>query len=263
MSTNDLPESVSPNPLSHTTFDRCLVDGDPALTSTRRRSRRRALGLSFVIETALLGGTLLVPLMATIAQPQLVRSTYIPIAPGSPLRTKRGAKAPLPGHGIRQIDVTVFPGPASVRPAAADPGPMPPEIETPSADSVAIGSGPLLPGFARPSDPAVPPAEQTKRKTESKPVKLSEGVVEAQLVSRIEPRYPPLALETRTQGTVHLEAIISREGRIASLEVISGHPLLVQAALEAVRQWRYRPTMLDGEPVEVETTITVVFQLHN
>ena len=81
------------------------------------------------------------------------------------------------------------------------------------------------------------------------------------MISRIEPRYPPLALETRTQGTVRLRAIISSDGRITALEVISGHPLLVQAALEAVRQWRYRPTLLNGEPVEVETSITVNFQL--
>ncbi len=63
------------------------------------------------------------------------------------------------------------------------------------------------------------------------------------------------------QGTVVLHAIVSREGRITSLEVVSGPPLFVQAALDAVRQWRYRPTLLGGEPVEVETTITVVFRL--
>ena len=86
-------------------------------------------------------------------------------------------------------------------------------------------------------------------------------MLQAQLISRIEPRYPPLAIQTKTEGTVYLHAIISRDGRITSLDVISGHPLLVQAALEAVRQWRYRPTMLNGEPVEVETSITVIFKL--
>jgi protein TonB len=92
-------------------------------------------------------------------------------------------------------------------------------------------------------------------------VKVSEGVLEAQLVSRIEPQYPTIAVETKTQGTVRLRAIISRDGRITSLEVLSGHPFLVKAALDAVRQWRYRPTLLNGEPVEVETSITVVFVL--
>jgi protein TonB len=100
------------------------------------------------------------------------------------------------------------------------------------------------------------PVQQEKR-----PVKLSEGVLEARLISRIEPQYPSLAIQTKTEGTVRLHAIISREGRITSLDVLSGHPFLVKAALDAVREWRYRPTMLNGEPVEVETSITVIFRL--
>jgi protein TonB len=92
-------------------------------------------------------------------------------------------------------------------------------------------------------------------------VKISEGVLQARLLSRVEPPYPTLAKLTKTEGTVRLHAIISRDGRITSLDVISGPPLLVQAALDAVRQWRYRPTLLNGEPVEVETSITVIFRL--
>jgi protein TonB len=107
--------------------------------------------------------------------------------------------------------------------------------------------------------PHIPqPAQQEKRA-----VRLSEGLVAAQLTYRVEPRYPPLAIQIHLQGSVQLHAIISREGRITSLEVLSGHALFVQAALDAVRQWRYRPTMLDGEPVEVETTISVIFRLQN
>ena len=94
-------------------------------------------------------------------------------------------------------------------------------------------------------------------------MKVSGGVMQAQLISRVEPRYPPLAVQTRQSGTVVLHAIISRDGRIDALQVVSGSPFFVQAALEAVRQWRYRPTMLDGEPVEVETTISVEFRLQN
>jgi protein TonB len=102
------------------------------------------------------------------------------------------------------------------------------------------------------------PVEQQKR-----PLKLSQGVLEAQLINRIEPRYPSIAVQTKTEGAVLLHALISRDGRITSLEVVSGNPLLIHAALEAVQQWRYRPTMLSGEPVEVETTITVVFRLRS
>ena len=74
--------------------------------------------------------------------------------------------------------------------------------------------------------------------------------------------YPPLARQTRISGTVRLHAIIGKNGSVQQLEVISGHPLLVQAALDAVRQWRYRPTLLNGEPVEVDTTIDVIFSLN-
>jgi protein TonB len=106
-----------------------------------------------------------------------------------------------------------------------------------------------------------PHIEPSAAQPPKRPLKVSEGVLAAQLISRVEPRYPVLAEQTRTQGTVQLHAIISRDGRITSLDVLSGHPLLVPAALEAVRQWRYRPTTLNGEAVEVETLITIIFRL--
>jgi periplasmic protein TonB len=104
-----------------------------------------------------------------------------------------------------------------------------------------------------------PPAE-IKKPEEKRVVRVSEPMQQAQLIARIVPRYPPLAVQTRTEGTVLLHAIISVDGRIMALEVVSGPPLLVQAATDAVRQWRYRPTYLNGVPVEVETSITVTFR---
>jgi protein TonB len=81
------------------------------------------------------------------------------------------------------------------------------------------------------------------------------------LVRTIEPRYPPAAVAARIEGPVKIKAIISREGIIKQAEVLSGSPLLSGAALEAIRQWRYRPYILNGEPLEVETEITVNFTL--
>ena len=75
------------------------------------------------------------------------------------------------------------------------------------------------------------------------------------------PVYPALARQARIQGSVVLHAIIDKDGKVAQLEVISGHPLLVQSALDAVKQWRYKPTLLNGDPVEVDTTITVTFTM--
>jgi protein TonB len=84
----------------------------------------------------------------------------------------------------------------------------------------------------------------------------------AKLVNKVQPMYPPLARQTRISGTVRLHAIIAKNGSVEQLEVISGHPLLVQAALDAVRQWKYQPTTLNGDNVEVDTTIDVIFSLN-
>ena len=94
------------------------------------------------------------------------------------------------------------------------------------------------------------------------PIRVGGNVQAARIVNRVQPVYPPLARQTRISGTVRLHAIISKDGTIQQLEVMSGHPLLQQAALDAVRQWRYQPTLLNGEPVEVDTTIDVIFSLN-
>jgi periplasmic protein TonB len=86
-------------------------------------------------------------------------------------------------------------------------------------------------------------------------------MMEGNLIYKIQPVYPPLARQARIQGSVLLRAIISRTGTIENLNVISGHPMLVGAAIEAVRQWRYRPYILNDEPVEVEPQVTVNFSL--
>jgi protein TonB len=86
-------------------------------------------------------------------------------------------------------------------------------------------------------------------------------MMEGNLIYRVQPQYPPLARQARVQGIVVLRAMISREGKIENLQVVSGHPMLVQSAMDAVRQWRYRPYYLNNEPVEVETQVTVNFTL--
>jgi periplasmic protein TonB len=93
-------------------------------------------------------------------------------------------------------------------------------------------------------------------------IKQGGNVQAAKLVNKVQPNYPPLARQTRISGTVRLHAIIAKNGTVEQLEVMSGHPLLVQAALDAVKQWRYQPTQLNGEPVEVDTTIDVIFSLN-
>jgi periplasmic protein TonB len=92
-------------------------------------------------------------------------------------------------------------------------------------------------------------------------VRISQGVTKGLLIHRVEPIYPALAQQARVQGEVILTAIISTNGEIENLQLISGHPMLVPEAIKAVKQWRYKPYLLNGQPVEVETTITVIFSL--
>lgn len=92
-------------------------------------------------------------------------------------------------------------------------------------------------------------------------VRVSQGVTSGLLIHKVQPVYPPIAKAARVQGEVQLKAIISKEGTIEDLQLVSGHPMLVPPAIEAVKQWRYRPYLLNGQPVEVETTITVIFTL--
>jgi TonB family protein len=92
-------------------------------------------------------------------------------------------------------------------------------------------------------------------------VKVGTNVQQANLISQVPPVYPPLARQAKIEGVVRMSVTIDREGRIAHIEIVSGHPLLVPAALEAVKQWVYRPTLLNGQPVEVQTTVDVNFSL--
>lgn len=92
-------------------------------------------------------------------------------------------------------------------------------------------------------------------------IRISQGVTKGLLIHKEEPVYPSIARAARVQGDVVLSAVIDINGQIQNLQLISGHPMLVPAAIAAVRQWRYKPYLLNGQPVEVETTITVIFSL--
>jgi protein TonB len=248
-------------PRSELALDRCLVDGDPEATLRARRTRRKTFGVSLAIEILLLVLLVAAPLLTSIAQPQIHQ-----ILP--PQLTFFG--------GWREHNLTQRVTSTTTRqPVIPNPFPRPePPITTVNIRSEEQPGVPIpdlpagyIPGAIQVTEiertpPPVEPLHIAQPVQQEKgPVKRSEGVQEAHLLSRVEPQYPALAIQTRTEGTVRLHAIISRDGRITSLEVISGHPFLVKAALDAVRQWRYRPTLLNGEPVEVETSITVIFRL--
>ena len=138
----------------------------------------------------------------------------------------------------------------------------------PSSDFVAgspyrLGSTPVI-DIAGP--PAIPPPPTTVSDTPSvpkprEPIRVASDLQLTKLVRKVMPEYPALAKTARVSGVVRLVGVIAKDGTIRNLQLMSGHPLLTRAALEAVRQWIYAPTLLNGEPVEVITTIDVSFTL--
>ena len=144
-------------------------------------------------------------------------------------------------------------------------------VEPPSGYSVVGGTGGgsdtignMLAHMMPPPRPPAPPTPKPSNNIAKSdgPMRVSKGVQDAKLLRRVVPMYPPIAISARVQGTVHLIGIISKDGTIRDLQVVSGHPLLVRAALDAVRQWVYAPTLLSGEPVEVMAPIDVNFILN-
>jgi|SRR5689334_629750 len=111
-----------------------------------------------------------------------------------------------------------------------------------------VGNGP-----APPPKPAQPKG----------PVRVGGNVKRPELVHKVEPTYPPLARQTRVQGNVVIDCVIDKQGNVTQVKAVSGHPLLVQSALSAVKQWKFKPTMLNGQPVDVAMTVTVQFNMAN
>lgn len=112
-----------------------------------------------------------------------------------------------------------------------------------------------------PSVAPPPPPPPPVKKAPPKRIRVGGAVQQARMLRRVNPVYPPLAKSARIQGTVQLSAVIGKDGRIQELNVINGHPMLIQSALQAVQQWQYKPTLLNGVPVEVATQVNVNFTL--
>lgn len=230
---------------------------DSTFASARRihtRSPRYAAG-SFVLQTAFLATLILVPYLYPTALPRKFLSISLiapPPPPAAPVaaQTSTSASRSQPIAIDMTLPTHVPHDPALI---VGTPSPVPP-------GAVNFG-GPAGPGVL-PLGPAMPPVEPRIHPAKpTGPIHVSSGVATGQLIVPIQPHYPAIALATRTQGTIIVSAIIGKDGRIESLRVLSGPPLLVQAAVDAIRQARYRPWTLNGEPVEVETTINIVFSL--
>jgi len=232
--------------------------------SWAQRSRRSLSTLtSFAIEAVVLALIVLLSLLRSMEMPSVLRTVSTPIAAGRPeprplASRPHSASAPVRSNTI----VLRLMQPGSI-PNTIDRSPDDPNAQPPSDPYDGIpgagfpSNGPGLPvaiGGTRPVMPVAPVPQPTR-------VVRSSNLLEGMLIRKVQPVYPPLARNTRIQGPVVLEALINKAGAIQNLHLISGHPMLVPAAIEAVSQWRYRPYILNGEAIEVETQITVNFIL--
>ena len=159
-------------------------------------------------------------------------------------------------HGVRELTDLGLTVPTRIPPAIK----MIDRPEPPGEQIVGLDSGPAIPG----SNPFGNGAARTQPVVSASPKgpqRISSGVANGLLLDRVMPVYPPIAREAGVQGTVVLEATISTGGDITNLRVVSGNAMLQQAAIDAVSRWRFRPYLLNGQPVEVETTVSVVFNL--
>jgi len=235
-------------------------------TSWAQRTRRSWTTMtSFGLQVLIIGLLLLLPVLKTVGLPA-AHSVSTPISLGrvsadpgpAPPRTGRASatqnnfanpRLVAPGRVPRTIAM------GSDEPAPQAPGGPGGGIEGTGLPS-GTGDGLIsnLLGGTRPILPATPPPPVAR-------AILRSSLLEGNLIRRVEPAYPPLARSARIQGSVVLAAVISKAGTIDNLHALSGHPLLVPAALSAVSQWRYRPYILNSEPIEVETQITVNFYL--
>ena len=229
-----------------------------------------AVAVSVSGQAAVLGLAILVPLLRTqaVTSPRLTQVVPLlrPWAPQHSTQQKPSTGRTPAKPGLRIFSDRALLQPARIPPTVVmiDDGPS---VESIPGSATFSGSpdgvfGAFPTEVAPPPKPA-PPQSPPQRTVTAPPPRLKIGgmVQAAKILRQVTPAYPALAKQARVSGEVRLEAVISREGTVESLQVISGHPLLVPAALEAVRQWLYRPTLLNGEPVEVLTQIEVHFKL--
>ena len=223
---------------------------------------------SFLLQCTIIGIMILIPLIYTEALPKRELLTFLMAPPPPPppppppaLAPKvivRPKVAPPPQEMVQPKAI-----PKQVARIVEEPPPPPGPVGgvVGGTGGIAGGTGTLLQGIIAAAPPPPPPPPPVEKVPER--IRVGGNVQSAKLADQPKPVYPPLARQARIQGTVRLEAVISKEGTIENLTVVSGHPLLIQAALDAVKRWRYQPTMLNGVPVEVVTTVDVNFTLGN
>jgi protein TonB len=230
-----------------------------------RTKRGRTTTFAIILEIGLIGLMVLMPLIFTEALPKQQLMTFL-VAPPPPPPPPPPAAAPV--KIVKQVQTDIVNGelrtptkiPQKVQMIKEDEAPPPTMASSGVVGGVPGGipggqMGGVIGGIISSTPMAVPKVATPQR------VRVSQGVSQGLLVRRVQPNYPPLARQARISGTVVLRAVISKDGSIENLTLVSGHPMLAPAAIDAVKQWKYKPYLLNGEPVEVDTEVQVNFTL--
>jgi TonB family protein len=259
VSGSDTKESLGKNSDEHlAALQSCLIGGNAEQTGRERKLRRRSLVLSTLLQVAVLLAVIAVPFFSKAER--ITVKDFMPIPPyhakGGAARQRAVAEPPTPGQ--RRNFCIVCP---TVRPTTTSSagnrgglvGAEAPVIDGPPGETPGIDCSSCIgkPNGPTPPDTGVRVPAIVRRA----------HVDPAMLIQRIEPLYPVLAMQIHREGRVELHAIISVDGTIEQLEVVSGDVLFYQSALDAVRRWRYRATTLNGQAVKVDTYITVIYTM--
>jgi len=245
-------------------FEDSLLESGNRFKGGRRKA---TTVVSLLLQTLFVGILILIPMLYTEALPNEQLTTLL-IAPPPPPPPPPPPAASAAPKAVKPVQTEIMNG------ALRTPTKIPEKVEmikepaSPSTMAYAGGVvggvpggvpggqvGGVLGGIVSSVPVAVPKVATPDRQ------RVSQGVMQGMLIHQVMPSYPSLAKQARIQGSVVLQAQISKTGSIENLQVVQGHPMLAPAAVEAVKQWKYKPYYLNGEPVEVDTLITVNFKL--
>jgi protein TonB len=244
----------------------CLVEGDAEQRNRERRVRRRALVISVLVQSAVLALLVLVQLFGKTER--ISAKDFVPIPPyGHPSRHPRGDHRSTDPRRTNPDSRFTFHPPTNttdLRPIA-DPDPIGPGDLEPPGIGNGTSDGPNCNWCVNTGDvnsgprPPQPVVEISKKP----PVVHMTQLDPAMLIRRIEPVYPALPKQIHKEGRVELRARIATDGTIQSLEIVGGDPMFYLSAREAVGQWLYKPLILNGQPVEIDTHITVIYTMQH
>ena len=239
---------------------------EDSLIESGNKLKTKRLGttiLSFLLQVGLICILILIPLIYTDALPKGNLMTFLVAPPPPP------PPPPPPAAAVKVVKIQSEVINGQLRTPTKIPNKVqmikeeeaPPDLGAGGVPGGVPGgipggsTGGVMGSILSTTNAAIPKVATPQR------VRVSSGVSTGLLIKKVTPNYPQLAKQARIQGSVVLQAEISKEGTIQNLQLISGHPMLAPAAIEAVKQWRYKPYLLNGEPVAVETQVVVNFSL--